>query len=171
MSLFTIADVASGSLAIEQILTLLADTPRHIAALTAPLATTQLQSSPNLDEWSANEVLAHLRACADVWGKCILAMIAEDRPTLRAVNPRTWIKKTDYRDLEFRSSLRSFAAQRADLLAVLEPLPPAGWSRAATVTGAGAVLERTVLGYAQWLARHERRHVEQVEQIVRTLSA
>jgi hypothetical protein len=114
-------------------------------------------------------VLAHLRACADVWGNCIVTMIAEDRPTLRAVNPRTWIKRTDYRDLEFRPSLRVFATQRADLLAVLEPLPPDGWSRSATVTGAGAVLERTVLTYAQGLARHERPHVKQIERIVNTM--
>jgi DinB superfamily len=98
-----------------------------------------------------------------------VAMIAEDTPTLRAVNPRTWIKQTDYRDLEFRPSLRAFAAQRADLLAVLEPLPHEGWSRAATVTGAGKVLERTVLSYAQWLARHERPHVRQVERIVNAM--
>jgi len=96
-------------------------------------------------------------------------MIAEDEPTLRAVNPRTWINSTDYLDLEFRRSLRTFAAQRAELLAVLQPLPPEDWSRAATVTGAGKVLERTVLFYAQWLARHERPHVKQVERIVKTM--
>ena len=157
------------SLTTEQVLTLLAETPPRIAALTAGLAPAQLHTPPNHDGWSANDVLAHLRACADVWGNCIVAMIAEDRPVLRAVNPLTWIKKTDYLELEFRPSLRSFATQRADLLAVLEPLPPAGWSRAATVTGAGKVLERTVLFYAQWLARHERQHVKQVERIAHSL--
>ncbi len=156
----------SRSLTTEQALTLLAETPPRIAALTAGLAPTQLHTTPNHDEWSANDVLAHLRACADVWGNCIVAMIAEDTPTLRAVNPLTWIKKTDYLELEFQPSLRSFATQRADLLAVLEPLPHEGWSLAATVTGAGKVLERTVLFYAQWLARHERQHVKQVERIV-----
>jgi hypothetical protein len=75
----------------------------------------------------------------------------------------------DYLELEFQPSLRSFAAQRADLLAALQPLPPQGWSRAVTVTGAGKVLERTVLFYAQWLARHERQHVKQVERIVNTM--
>jgi hypothetical protein len=153
-------------LTIEEVLTLLVETPPRIAALTAGLAPTQLQTAPNQDEWSANDVLAHLRACADVWSTCIVQMIAEDRPTLRAVNPRAWIKQTDYLELAFRPSLRAFATQRADLLAVLEPLPHEGWSRAATVTGAGKVLERTVLFYAQWLARHERPHVKQVERIV-----
>jgi hypothetical protein len=161
--------VRSLSLTIEQVLTLLAETPPRIAALTAGLAPAQLHTRPNHDGWSANDVLAHLRACADVWGNCIMTMIAEDTPTLRAVNPRTWIKKTDYLELEFRPSLRSFATQRADLLAVLSPLPPEGWSRAARVSGAGKVLERTVLLYAQWLARHERQHVKQVERIVNTM--
>src|SRR5215213_7147956 len=156
------------SLSIEQVLTLLAETPPRISALTAGLAPAQLQTSPNDDEWSANDVLAHLRACADVWGGCIAAIIAEERPTLRAVNPRTWIKQTDYLDLEFRSSLRAFATQRADLLAVLESLPREDWSRAATVTGAGKALERTVLFYAEWLARHERPHVKQIARLVAT---
>ena len=159
----------STSLTIERVLTLLAETPARIAALTADLSPEALQMRPTPEEWSASVVLAHLRACADVWGNCIVAMIAEDTPTLRAVNPRTWIKKTDYLDLEFRPSLRSFATQRADLLAVLEPLPIDAWSRAATVMGAGKVLERTVLFYAQWLARHERQHVKQVERIVNTM--
>ena len=157
------------SLTPEQVLTLLAETPLRLAALSAGRAPTELHTTPNPDEWSANDVLAHLRACADVWGDCIVAMLAEDTPTLRAINPRTWIKKTDYLELEFRPSLHSFATQRADLLAVLEPLPHEGWSRAATVMGAGKVLERTVLFYAQWLARHERQHVKQVERIVNTM--
>ena len=70
------------SLTVEQVLTLLAATPQRIAALTADVSPAQLRTRPTPDEWSANEVLAHLRACADMWGNCIVAMIAEDRPTL-----------------------------------------------------------------------------------------
>jgi hypothetical protein len=114
-------------------------------------------------------VLAHLRACADVWGGCIVAIIAEERPTLRAVNPRTWINQTDYRELEFRPSLQAFATQRTDLLGLLGSLAPEDLERAATVTGAGKVLEPSVLFYARWLAEHERPHVKQIERIVDTM--
>jgi|tagenome__1003787_1003787.scaffolds.fasta_scaffold19286139_1 hypothetical protein len=158
------------SLTPDQVLTLLAETPQRIAVLTAGLAPDQLRSKTNNDEWSANDVLAHLRACADVWGGCIVAIAAEERPVLRAINPRTWIKQTNYLEQEFQPSLRAFATQRAELLSVLEPLPPEGWARAATVTGAGKVLERTVLFYARWLAGHERPHVKQIERIVSTMS-
>jgi DinB superfamily len=159
----------SGPPTSAQVLNLLAATPARLAALTAGLAPAQLRTATGPDEWSANDVLAHLRACADVWGNCIATMLEEDRPTLRAINPRTWIKRTDYRELDFRPSLSAFTAQRAKLLAALQPLPPEGWSRAATVTGAGPVLERTVLSYAERLARHERPHVKQIERIVSTL--
>lgn len=160
---------SSRALTIEQVLALLATTPPRLTALTAGLSPAQLRTAPHSGEWSANDVLAHLRACADVWGDCIAAIIARDRPTLRAINPRTWIERTDYLDLAFQPSLGAFAAQRAELLAVLEPLPPVGWSRAAAVTGAGKPLQRTVLSYAQWLARHERPHVKQIERIIGVL--
>ncbi len=154
-------------LTIEQVLTILQTTPQHIAALTADLEPTKFHTSPSPDEWSANDVLAHLRSCADVWGECMMTMIAEDRPTLRAINPRTWINQTNYLELDFRASLRSFARQRSDLLAILEPLPEEAWFRSATVTGAGKPLQRTVLFYGQWMATHERPHVKQIERIVK----
>ena len=99
-------------------------------------------------------------------GDCIATILAEDRPTIRAVNPRTWIKKTDYPNLEFRPSLRAFSRQRAKLLAVLKPLPPKAWARSATVTGAGKPLQRTVLPYARWLTNHERSHVKHIARLV-----
>ncbi len=157
------------TLTVEQILTSLADTPLRIAALTAGLRPPELRTRPDPGEWSANHVLAHLRACADVWGTCIVEILTQDKPTLRAVNPRTWIRVTDYLEGEFRPSLRAFARQRTRLLTVLKPLSSAEWSRTATVTGAGKPLERTALSYAQRLAHHEQRHLTQIERIVSTM--
>ncbi len=155
------------ALTIEQVLTLLAGTPPRIAALTDSLTPVQLRAAPaEPDEWSANGVLAHLRSCADVWGDCIRTILDEDRPTIRAVDPRTWIRHTDYPDLEFRPSFHAFATQRTELLTILEPLTPDDWARAASLTGAGAPLERTVLSFAQRLARHERTHVRQIDRTV-----
>ena len=161
--------MVSPGLTVDEVVARLAETPARIAGATEGLTPTQLRARPEPAEWSATEVLAHLRACADQWGGCIAAMLAEDHPTLRAVNPRTWVRSTDYPDLAFRPSFAAFAAQRAELLASLEPLPSAAWSRAATVTGAGAALERTVLFYARWLVRHERPHLKQIARIAESM--
>ena len=155
----------------EQVLTLLPRTPQRLAELTAGLAPAQLLTPPGHDEWSANDVLAHLRSCADVWGGSIAVILAEDRPTFPGIDPRTWMTKTDYAELEFRPSFDAFATQRADLLAVLGLLPPEGWSLTATVTAWGQAYEHSVLYYAQRLARHEPTHVKQIERIVKTVAA
>ena len=150
-------------------LALLAEGPKCIAALTDGLAEAELHTGPSEGEWSANDVLAHLRSCADMWGSYIRTILAEDHPTLRAVSPRTWIKTTDYPELEFRPSLHAFTMQRADLLEVLEALPPDAWSRKATVKGVGKVFTRTVYTYGQWLANHEKEHVKQIARIAETM--
>jgi hypothetical protein len=151
---------------VEQILSVLRETPKRLATLTGVATPAQLRAVPQPDEWSVTEVLAHLRSCADMWGKAIEMIAADDHPTLKAVNPTTWIKSTDYRELEFRPSLKAFTRQRSRLLTLLEALSPDGWSRSATVVGGGRPIELTVHNYANRLARHERTHWRQVEKTV-----
>ena len=154
---------------VEQVLALLAETPPRLAALTAGLTPAQLQTRPHAAEWSLNDILAHLRSCSDMWGQAIATILAEDKPTIRAVNPTTWIKQTNYPELEFGPSLRAFTRQRAKLLDVLKPLPTKAWARSAIVTGAGKPLQRTVLSYAEWLANHERSHVKHIARRVNAM--
>jgi hypothetical protein len=151
---------------IEEILSLLETHPERIDTATKPVPATALRMSPGRDDWSANDVLAHLRSCSDMWGRYIRTIVEEDGPTIRAVNPRRWILSTDYPDLEFRPSFRAYAKQRAELLALLRSLSRRDWARAARVTGAGPVLRTSVFDYAKRLATHERPHVAQIERAV-----
>ena len=85
-----------------------------------------------------------------------------DRPQLRGTEPRVWITKTDYPDLEFAPSLRAFVRQRKALLSVLDELRPDDWRRTGTLVGAGRPVDLTAHSYAERLARHERPHVQQI---------
>src|SRR5262245_20736821 len=120
--------MASGSLTIEQVLDLLTKNPLQIAEFTADLTPAQLHAALNPGEWSIDDVLAHLRSCAAMWSNAIETIITQDKPTIRAINPRTWINITDYPKQKFRTSLRAFTKQRTDLLTTLEALPPKSWS-------------------------------------------
>jgi hypothetical protein len=157
--------MSENPLTIEQVLNLLTTNPQQIAEFTVNLTAVQLHTSPKPGEWSANDILAHLRSCADVWGNAIETIITEDKPIIKAINPTTWIDHTDYPNQKFQKSFRAFSEQRTDLLAILETLPKKSWLRSATITGAGAPLERTVFFYARWLAKHERTHVKQIRHI------
>jgi hypothetical protein len=154
-------------LTVDEIMEILPETPRRIATLTEGLTEAQLHASPEPDAWSVNDVLAHLRACHDVLGGNMLRILSEDRPTWKAMNPRTWMKKTDYPAWEFATAFAAFTKQRADLLAVLEPLPPGDWERIAIVTGPlGERSERSARYYGDWMAGHERAHRKHIERIV-----
>ncbi len=151
---------------IEQILDLLTKHPIQISEYTADLTSDQLHTPPNPEEWSINDILAHLRSCSDMWGNAIHTIITQDKPTIKAINPRTWINSTDYPQQKFRASLRVFTQQRTELLAELNALPLKSWSRSAIVTGAGKPLKLTIYSYAERLAIHERSHVKQIKRMV-----
>jgi hypothetical protein len=157
--------MSKSPLTIEQILDLLTKHPIQIAEYTADLKSDQLNTHPDQGEWSINDILAHLRSCSDMWGNAIETIIAHDQPTIKAINPRTWIKQTDYPEQPFRTSLQAFTKQRTKLLAVLNALPHKSWSRSATVTGAGKPLQLTVFSYARRLVLHEQSHVNQIKHI------
>jgi len=37
-----------------------------------------------------------------MWGKYIVEILSVDKPIIKAVNPTSWIKKTDYREQHFK---------------------------------------------------------------------
>ena len=151
---------------IDKLLKQLTETPGRIASLSQGVEGERLHFRGDA-AWSANDILAHLRACHDVWGKAILAMISKDHPTLRYVSPRTWIRKTDYPELEFGVSLEAFAGQRNELLKSLKALELVDWSRGATFTGTTRGREQTVLSYARRIAEHESEHCEQASALLK----
>ncbi|MEO7119186.1 MAG: DinB family protein [Candidatus Limnocylindrales bacterium] len=121
--------------------------------------------------WSVADQLAHLRACHDVLGGNMLRIVREDHPAWKGMAPRAWQKQTDYFEWEFKPAFEAFRAQRAELLDVLEPLPPKGWERTATVTGMlGERYQYSTLYYGDWMARHERSHLKHIARILKELA-
>lgn len=153
---------------IQAVLTVLSETPQHIARIARGLSEQQLHRKPAPDAWSAHEIVAHLRACAEVWGHSINRMLAEDHPTIRYVSPRGWIKKTDYLQQSFDDTLQAFSQQRVVLVRRLSKLSARGWARGATFTGTTLGREATVLSYATRVADHEVRHLDQLRRTVQT---
>ena len=148
---------------------MLGTAPSRIAAMAEGLTPVQLRTKPDPENWSAVEVLAHLRCCADVWGDAIRRIRDEDHPTIKAVDPRTWARDTNYTELEFHPSLDAYTSQRANLLTLLEALSPNDLSRAATLRGAGKPIERTLRGFAQRIAIHERPHIKQIDRALKVI--
>lgn len=141
------------------VLGLLTGTPQRIAAAIGALNDDQLRQRPDKKTWSANDILAHLKSCADVWGETIAAMLRDDEPALEHVHPRTWQKRTNYPEMPFQESFRDFVDQRRALLQMLNELPFADWSRGAMIKNR----RHTIFSQARRMALHEVTHCEQIE--------
>jgi len=148
---------------IEKYLGLLSNTSRRIMKATQGFDDLRLQYKIDKKAWSVNDILAHLRSCADVWGGSIEAMLAQDTPTLPYRHPRQWIKKTNYPDLMFQESFQAFRMQRKSLLNVLSNLPFEDWSRAAMIKHR----EHTVFSETRRMALHEDIHCQQIEELLK----
>lgn len=151
---------------IAKLLTLLAETPQRLTILTIGFDAARLHSRPSEDGWSVNEILAHVRVCAEVWGKSIATMLTQDQPILRYVSPRTVAKKRNYATQDYPVSLQAFVQQRHDLLQLLAPLDHTAWSRGATFTGTTKGREQTIYTYVQRMTAHEVAHLAQIETLL-----
>jgi hypothetical protein len=146
---------------IEKFLQGISETPLRIREAIKDLDDPRLQFKADPKSWSANDILAHVRSCADLWTHSIYAMLAENEPVFSDVDERKWAKVTRYSELPFAQSLELFSRQRENLLRVLKPLPLESWERAAII------FERrhTVFSQVRRLAKHESEHVVQIESL------
>ena len=148
---------------IQENLVLLRKTTGRIMSMTKHVDESRLQAKPDKAEWSANDILAHLRSCADVWGDQINKMIAKDKQKLSYAHPRQWIKKTNYRELPFQELFQAFKTQRRKLLKILKELSIEDWSRQATIKRR----VHTIFTHVRRMAQHENVHCMQIEEMLK----
>jgi hypothetical protein len=147
---------------IERFLRLLEETLHRIAAASKGIDDIRLQFKADKKSWSANDILAHLRSCSDLWTHSIYAMLAEHEPVFSDINEREWAKVTRYSELPFAESFLAFSLQRENLLRVLKALPFESWERSAIIFGR----KHTVFTQTRRLAKHENEHCDQIESLL-----
>ena len=148
---------------IEKYLRIISETPQQIAQAAKGLEEVRLQFKPDRKSWSANDILAHLRSCADLWTHSIYAMLADDEPVFSDINERKWAKVTRYDELSFAESLQVFSLQRENLVRVLKALPFESWERSAIISEH----KHTVFTQTRRMAKHETEHCEQIASLLR----
>lgn len=148
---------------VQKYLRIISETPERIGPLIKGLEEDRLQARANAKSWSANDILAHMRSCADLWTHSIYAMLAEKEPSFTDINERKWAKVTRYGELPFHTSFQAFSLQRENLVRVLTDLPFDLWERSALI------FERrhTVFTQTRRMAKHETEHLEQIEALLR----
>ncbi len=152
---------------ISHILEQLMQGPARIEMATHGMSSVRLYLRSEGEPWSVSDILAHLRACSDVWSHSISAMITQDHPTLRYVSPRSWMRKPQYADQEFDTALKAFTQERQKLVKMLANLDETGWERRGTFTRTSPrQRDQTVFSYTERLVNHEQPHLDQIESLL-----
>jgi hypothetical protein len=148
---------------IDAHLQMLEETLTHLHACRAALDEEVIKRQPASGEWSALEVLAHLRAAAEVFSHSIFMFLLDDWPTIPYIHPNKWRDMQGYSEITFDENLQIFELNRRYLLRKLRNLTPSTWERSGTIK----TQTRTVYGEMRRMALHEKGHYGQIQALWR----
>jgi hypothetical protein len=143
----------------------LREAPARVSALTATVEDAVLHQRTTAEPWSVNDVLAHLRAAADVRERCIDLMATGEHLELRYVSPRSELRNVDYPERPFATNLAAFRDQREAFVRRLAGLPAEAWSLGSRIRDR----PETVESYVRYLTEHEAVHLDQIATLVRVV--
>lgn len=150
-------------LQVDSHLQMLEETLIHFRACRAALNDEAIIRQPAPGEWSAVEVLAHLRAAAEVFSHSIYMFLLDDALTIPYIHPNQWWQMQGYTDVSFDENFQIFELNRRHLLRKLRSLTPEQWQRFGTIK----TQTRTVYGEMRRMALHEKGHYGQIQDLFR----
>ncbi len=175
----TFDDYAAGPR--DAMLRRLAQTPDDLEHLIAGRDETTLARRPQPKEWSATEILCHLRDVEELFQTRFHTILALDEPAIlvlgataeqlapwrfvakHPLDPDDWAEDRQYARSDPRAALAAFQRRRGEVLTFLRGLSEKEWKRG------GIHLGRGRLTLAQWagsLAAHDDNHLAQLERTV-----
>lgn len=147
----------------ESLINRLEDIPNRIARTVVGWTEAELRAQPTANEWSAADVLAHLRSANDILSPRIYMMLVRDNPTLFAYEERVWATVLRYAEADFNASLQTYTLLRAELVNALHHLEPEQWERTGVHEHNGSL---TIAQLVSNMVNHEEEHCRQIEALL-----
>ena len=113
-------------------------------------------------KWSVRQIVAHLADTELCLAHRFRQVIAEDNPTLVAVDQEAWASHLDYARRKPKQSLETFRRLRAENYDLLKELPPAVYDRAGTHTERGRT---TLYQLLEDYINHTESHARQMQAV------
>ena len=143
---------------VEKVVNLLNNIPEEIRKLTNGIESILLVTRKEENSWSVVEIMAHLHACATIWGDTIQEMLTHSFPVIEYHHPGEWQYLSEFSKMSFAQSLDIFIQNRRKLKSQLTNLKLEDWGRIGFIKGK----KHTIYSQARRLALHEFSHLEQI---------
>jgi hypothetical protein len=123
-----------------------------------------LECSPGSREWSARDIVCHLRDHEKEDRLRLRRLLDEENPFLPA-NTDPWADYHGYRKTSLNEALRAFSDRRAETVDCLRNLPEEAWQR----PGRDAIFGPTTFEeMVRFIVEHDRTHLRQMRDAIHT---
>lgn len=151
-----------GNISRSSLIHRLAAYPAAIDAARRPYLRDVLECNPAEDEWSARDIVCHLRDHEAQTRARLERILAEDNPFLSAdTNP--WAAGALYRRVPFEEAFDVFVERREAMVEWLKTIPEEGWKQQARDAIFGPTCFEEVVSF---LADHDRMHLQQMKDAI-----
>ena len=150
----------------EALLVRLAVFPAAIDDLRRSYPPDVLECNPAEGEWSARDIVCHLRDYAAEEDRVRLERILSETNPFLSANYDPWARASEYARVSLDEAFEEFARLRAEMVAWLRGLPPDVWQRPAR----HAIFGPTTFGeMVHFTAQHDRTHLRQMRHAIETV--
>ncbi len=133
-----------------------------LQTVAAGLTEKQWRRRPADDEWSATEIMCHLRDVeVEVNQPRLIRIVADSNPFISAVDSDPWAVERHYQTQSGPEALAAFADARRATLSMLDLLSPADWERPARHAIFGPTTAQELLTFTN---EHDRLHLRQMRE-------
>src|SRR5437867_3541543 len=155
-----VTDGGTSMASIEEQLARLERTADDFAKAIVGVAEADVSRRPDEKNWSAKEVVCHIRDIEESFLARLQAVMAMDEPRFLPVDPDRWAADRQYLRNNAGEALRAFRARREESLALLRGLKPDQWERGGIHATRGRM---TVKDFVALMAWHDDNHLDQLK--------
>ena len=135
-------------------------TVNDYAAVVKNVSDAQLTKRPDPKNWSAKEVVCHVRDIEESFMMRFLSIMAMDDPKFLPVEPDRWAVERQYQRNDVREALAALRTRREETLRFLRGLKPEQWERGGIHATRGRM---TLKDFVELMAWHDDNHLDQLK--------
>ena len=155
-----VTDGGSGMATLDEQLARMERTVNDFAAATRGVSDAALSKRPDDRNWSAREVVCHVRDTEESFMARFLTILAMDEPKFLPVEPDRWAVERQYQRNDVQEALAAFKTRREETLRFFRGLKPEQWERGGVHATRGTM---TLKDFVELMAWHDDNHLDQLK--------
>ncbi len=155
-----VTDGGHGMATLEEQMARMERTAEDLAAAVKGVSDTALSKRPDEKNWSAKEVVCHLRDAEEAFLSRFQSIMAMDEPKFPAADPDRTAIERQYARNDAQKAVESFKGRRVETLAFLRELKPEQWERGGVHPARGRMTMKDFVGLMAW---HDDNHLDQIK--------